>query len=229
MPSRHSEIAPCKGIQIPECLWIPEFYRLWNPEFPQKVGIQNPSSTDKDWNPPLQSGIHSVESRIQDCPGFPYVGRQKDVGLKRQRFVRTPLQSDLKSNNMRCREWNPTSDQTEIIRLPLYMQLFNLNWPLNHKSLKDKMCGLNVVCSRGGSGETSKTRRCVGLAIQRSLITVHKSFFSSPIFRSSPGQQVCLLLNMGIIFVLNCNECIWPCLARKLIFKHCIKMTGYPS
>lgn len=41
------------------------------------------------------------------------------------------------------------------------------------------MCGLSVVCSRGGSGETSKTRRCVGLAIQRSLIRVHKSFFFS--------------------------------------------------
>ena len=24
MPSRHSEIAPFRGIQIPECLWIPE-------------------------------------------------------------------------------------------------------------------------------------------------------------------------------------------------------------
>ena len=29
-------------------------------------GIQNPSSTDKYWNP---------ESAIQDCPGFPYMGR----------------------------------------------------------------------------------------------------------------------------------------------------------
>ena len=217
MPSRHSEIAPCKESRFRNACGFQNSW-LWNPEFPQKVGIQNPSSTDKDWNPPLQSGIHSVESRIQDCPGFPYVGRQKDVGLKRQRFVRTPLQSDLKSNNMRCREWNPTSDQTEIIRLPLYMQLFNLNWPLNHKSLKDKMCGLNVVCSRGGSGETSKTRRCVGLAIQRSLIRVHKSLFllrfSAPLLANKFAY-----CDMGIIFVLKCNECIWLCLARKLIFK----------
>ena len=41
-------------------------------------GIQNPSSTDKDWNPePGTVGIHGVESRIrQDCPGFLYMGRK---------------------------------------------------------------------------------------------------------------------------------------------------------
>ena len=30
------------------------------------------------WNPEstvLESGIHSMASRIQDCPGFPYMGR----------------------------------------------------------------------------------------------------------------------------------------------------------
>ena len=41
-----------------------------------RIGIQNPwSSTDKDWNPVLGSGVHGVESRIQDCLGFPYMGR----------------------------------------------------------------------------------------------------------------------------------------------------------
>ena len=34
------------------------------------IGIQNQSPTDKD----LESGIHCVESRIQDCLGFPYMG-----------------------------------------------------------------------------------------------------------------------------------------------------------
>ena len=33
---------------------------------PLTIGIQNPSSTDKYWNP---------ESSTQDCPGFPYMGR----------------------------------------------------------------------------------------------------------------------------------------------------------
>ena len=38
---------------------------------PLTIGIQNPSSTDKDWNPVsgiwnLESGIHGVESYIPD-------------------------------------------------------------------------------------------------------------------------------------------------------------------
>ena len=108
MPSRLSEIAPCKGIPIPECLWNPKSWALESgillkeSGIPQKSGIHNPNSTDKDRNPPLLSGIHSVESRIQDCPGFPYVGRQEVVGLKRPTIREKPPQSDSKSNNMRC-------------------------------------------------------------------------------------------------------------------------------
>ena len=38
---------------------------FWNPESTVlETGIQYP-----------ESGIHSMESRIQDCPGFPYMGR----------------------------------------------------------------------------------------------------------------------------------------------------------
>ena len=41
-------------------------------------GIQkNPSSTEKESEIQyLESEIHWAESRIQDCPGFPYMGRQ---------------------------------------------------------------------------------------------------------------------------------------------------------
>ena len=41
---------------------------------PLRIGIQNQSSTEKHWNPfqYLESGIHGVESRIQDCLGFSY-------------------------------------------------------------------------------------------------------------------------------------------------------------
>lgn len=39
-------------------------------QIPLKIGIQNPRSTDKE------SGILSVESRIQNCVGFPYMGRK---------------------------------------------------------------------------------------------------------------------------------------------------------
>ena len=39
---------------------------------PLTNGIQNPSSADKDSGIHyLESGIHGVESRIQDCPTFP--------------------------------------------------------------------------------------------------------------------------------------------------------------
>ena len=34
------------------------------------------------WNPEstvMESGIHSMESRIQDCPGFPYMGRGSEA------------------------------------------------------------------------------------------------------------------------------------------------------
>ena len=40
---------------------------IWNPT---NDWMRNPSTTDKE------SGMHSVESRIQDCLGFPYIGRQ---------------------------------------------------------------------------------------------------------------------------------------------------------
>ena len=42
--------------------------------------IQNPNFTVKY----LESGIHSVESRIQDCPGLPYMGRSQWNPLVRE-------------------------------------------------------------------------------------------------------------------------------------------------
>ena len=51
---------------------------------PQAIGILNPSSTEKDlesgnWNP--ESRIHDVESRIQDCLGFLYMGRNRSCTM----------------------------------------------------------------------------------------------------------------------------------------------------
>ena len=72
---RQTHVNPCKGIQIPESD---------NPESDNPCGIRNPTN---DWIPesnvPLtkagnqywESGIQRAESRIQDCPGFPYMGR----------------------------------------------------------------------------------------------------------------------------------------------------------
>ena len=41
-----------------------------------RIGIQNPISTDKEsWIQYLESGIHGMESRIQDFRGFLYMER----------------------------------------------------------------------------------------------------------------------------------------------------------
>ena len=81
-----SSIAPCKEIRNPGnfCLRnpYPEYGKicLWNPEsqalesgiqpgesgIPLKIAIQNPSSTDKEWDP---------ESTIQNGVGYTYMGR----------------------------------------------------------------------------------------------------------------------------------------------------------
>ena len=68
---------------------IQRIFFLWNPQswalesriqFKESgilltIEIQNPSSTDKDSRIQyLESGIQDVESRIQDCLGFPYKG-----------------------------------------------------------------------------------------------------------------------------------------------------------
>ena len=45
---------------------------IWNPTI---MGIQSPSSTDKDWNPVFKLWFHAMESRIQHCLGFLYMGR----------------------------------------------------------------------------------------------------------------------------------------------------------
>ena len=45
---------------------------IWNPTV---MGIQNPSSSDKDWNPVLKLWFHGMESGIQGCLGFLYMGR----------------------------------------------------------------------------------------------------------------------------------------------------------
>ena len=77
----------CRSFLLPHVresrFWNPGNFCLWNPES-RVFGIRNPTN---DWNPEskvllkntgiqyLESGIHSMESRIQECLGFPYMGR----------------------------------------------------------------------------------------------------------------------------------------------------------
>ena len=71
--------------------WNPGNFNLWNPEswalesviqlkesgIPQRNGIWNPSFIDEESEIQyLESGTHGVESRIQDCLGLPYMGRE---------------------------------------------------------------------------------------------------------------------------------------------------------
>ena len=91
-------ITPCKVIRIPEsrkfCLWNPESsenlflwnWKSWTREsgiqlkksgIPLTIDIRNPTSTNKESEIYcLEFGIHSVESRIQDCLAFPYIMRR---------------------------------------------------------------------------------------------------------------------------------------------------------
>ena len=60
---------------------------FWNPESTVlESGIQYP-----------ESGIHSMESRIQDCPGFPYMGRYVNVLLNRFINAKYVFSSDADS------------------------------------------------------------------------------------------------------------------------------------
>ena len=75
--------------------WNPRNFCLWRPEswalecgkqrkesgIPLTIGIQNPSSTDKE------SDIQDQESRIQDCLGFCYMGRKKPSVFKVNKFI----------------------------------------------------------------------------------------------------------------------------------------------
>ena len=64
-------------------LWNLEF-NSWNPDLspeirnPAAIKIRNPSSTDEESRIQyMESRIHSVESRIEDFLGLPYMGRNE--------------------------------------------------------------------------------------------------------------------------------------------------------
>ena len=84
LPNSNLNFKPCCGI------WNPRKFCFWNPEssvlesgiqikesgIPITIGIQNSTVLQKNTGIQyLESAIHSVESRIQDCAGlFPYMG-----------------------------------------------------------------------------------------------------------------------------------------------------------
>ena len=64
-------LVECGPLQI----FVSEFaIKLKKSGIPLTIGNRNPSSTDKESGIHyLESRIHSVESRVQDCLGFPYI------------------------------------------------------------------------------------------------------------------------------------------------------------
>ena len=65
-----------KGIRIPKSWALESGIPLKESGIPLTIRIQNPSSTDKETRIQyLESGIDSVESRIQDCLRFRYMGQ----------------------------------------------------------------------------------------------------------------------------------------------------------
>ena len=87
-------------------LWIQSSSKSlsWNLEsgalesgIPLTIGIRNPSFTEKESGIQfLESGIHGVESRIQDCPGFPYTDEScnslhfEPINVSRYFFIVSP-------------------------------------------------------------------------------------------------------------------------------------------
>ena len=49
----------------------------------------------------LESGIHGMESRIQDCDGFPYIGRYIETLKQKHSFV-PEMMEDLRAE-MECK------------------------------------------------------------------------------------------------------------------------------
>ena len=107
-------LAQCKGIQIPESrkftlvesgIWEHFAHGIWNPgfwnleyssrnleshyrlEFRIQVLLTNTRIRY------LESGIHSAESRIQDCPGFPSLGQYVLANRKPYQPLPLPPQS----------------------------------------------------------------------------------------------------------------------------------------
>ena len=76
---------------------------FWNPESTVlESGIQYP-----------ESGIHSMEFRIQDCPGFPYMGR------KRQWMRQIAGQFFQKAIDIRKETWDEDGEGTDLDRANL--------------------------------------------------------------------------------------------------------------
>ena len=68
------------GLPRKSCLWNPDTWALESRMQLMESGIKNPSSTDKNWNPYLESGTHRVKSRWDTLQGA--IGRHRMTSLR---------------------------------------------------------------------------------------------------------------------------------------------------
>ena len=140
---RHCYRPTYKGFRIPEsgkfcfghlvnsgnfCLWNPETWALdreyssWNPEY--HLRLESPIQY-------LESGIYGVESTIQDCLGFPYVGR----AVSRREFLRTRNKYVLKFQELSNSRFIGDTFSWEIVELKFKSILKRL---FTRRSLKER-------------------------------------------------------------------------------------------
>ena len=102
LPNSNLNFKPCCGIRNPRkcCLWNPGCWvlesgiQIKESGIPITIEIKNSTVLQKNTGTQyLESGIHCVESRIQDCAGlFPYMG----WAMSMYNYIRTEIYS-LKS------------------------------------------------------------------------------------------------------------------------------------
>ena len=74
LATNRRQLAPCEGMRIPESWALKTGIQIKESGILLTIGIGNPRYTDKESRIQyLKSGIHGVESRFQDCLGFPYI------------------------------------------------------------------------------------------------------------------------------------------------------------
>ena len=95
--------APCEGIRNPEnfCFWNPKSWvlesgiQLKESGIPPMIGIQNPSSTDKDWNP--VPGIRNPQHGIQRPSQIPLHGAKHCTSTRTEITEHRTKKCDLKN------------------------------------------------------------------------------------------------------------------------------------
>ena len=102
--------------------------KKWNPDL---FGIRNPLCLNPESGIQYpESGIHSMESRIQDCPGFPYMGREVRSLIKSKNLANTYIifhnRSDVKMTSFISKKGTASIRHLRSVILN-YFNVFHFN------------------------------------------------------------------------------------------------------